>query len=432
METQVIVVGGFLGAGKTTMLIEVARLLEASGRRTGIVLNDQGDQLVDTAYGRAQGLDAGEVTGGCFCCRFDDLVDTTIGLAEAHGLDVVLAEAVGSCADLTATVVRPLQQYHGLRFDVPPLTVVLEPRRWRDLADGDGTVAYLFRKQLEEAPVVALHKVDLLDDAERGRVLGEVRAALPAARVILTSAATGEGLDELLRLWTAHGDARQGDPRQGDGGPVADIDYATYAAAEARLAWLNVTFEVHHPRAFVPADWITRLLTGLSAECAARGAVVGHAKAQASWGTEWAKASLVRAGDAPVTALSARASAHAPRASAPASADATDASVRSAPASAQATGTSVRSAPASASSAPGSARAPGAAARSPSGTARRADVLVNARVEMDPRTLRHLLDQLVARTGAILGTEADTVHVECFRPAPPRPTHRLAKPSGKS
>lgn len=300
-------------------------------------------------------------------------MDTTIGLVEGHGLDVVLAEAVGSCADLTATVVRPLREYHGLRFDVAPLTVLLEPQRWRDLAHSDDTVAYLFRKQLEEAPVVALHKVDLLDDAERGELLRAVRQALHAARVVATSTATVEGLDELLRIWSAPSTA------VGDA-PAYEIDYATYAAAEARLAWLNITFEVHHPRGFAPADWVTRVLTGLSAVCAARGAVVGHAKAQvvghakaqASWGAEWAKASLVRAGDAPVTAVSSRAS------------------------------------------------------------ARMAEIIVNARVDMDPEALRRVVDEVVARAGALLGTEADTVHVQCFRPAPPQPTHRLPEPSGMS
>jgi G3E family GTPase len=74
--------GGFLGAGKTTAMTWLADSLRADGKRTAIVMNDQGEGLVDTAFGRATGLPVAEVTGGCFCCRFDDLVETSIGLLE--------------------------------------------------------------------------------------------------------------------------------------------------------------------------------------------------------------------------------------------------------------------------------------------------------------------------------------------------------------
>ena len=51
-------VGGFLGAGKTTLILAGARELERRGFRTAAILNDQGDSLVDTQLARAQGLSA--------------------------------------------------------------------------------------------------------------------------------------------------------------------------------------------------------------------------------------------------------------------------------------------------------------------------------------------------------------------------------------
>jgi len=129
----VIIAGGFLGAGKTTALVGLAQSLEAMGKRCAVVMNDQGEQLVDTAFCRANELPVAEVTGGCFCCRFDDLVGTTIGLVERSQVEIVLAEAVGSCTDLTATVIRPLRTYFGERFQVAPLTVFVEPVRLREL-----------------------------------------------------------------------------------------------------------------------------------------------------------------------------------------------------------------------------------------------------------------------------------------------------------
>ena len=100
-------VGGFLGSGKTTAIIQAARLLVAQGKRVGIVTNDQGKYLVDTAFFRAENFPTVEVTGGCFCCNYDDLEARLRQLQQSAWPDVIFAESVGSCADIVATVVKP-------------------------------------------------------------------------------------------------------------------------------------------------------------------------------------------------------------------------------------------------------------------------------------------------------------------------------------
>ncbi len=89
------VVGGFLGTGKTTTILASARRLRAEGQRVGIVTNDQASGLVDTALAR-QVLDAvAEIPEGCFCCWFDALCEALTDLSQTGPLDVILAEAVG-------------------------------------------------------------------------------------------------------------------------------------------------------------------------------------------------------------------------------------------------------------------------------------------------------------------------------------------------
>src|SRR5437870_2868177 len=92
-----VMIGGFLGAGKTTTLGRLARYYLGQGQRIGLVTNDQAQDLVDTTSLRAQGFPVEEVAGACFCCRFDDLVARVGALEEAQRPDVVLAEPVGSC-----------------------------------------------------------------------------------------------------------------------------------------------------------------------------------------------------------------------------------------------------------------------------------------------------------------------------------------------
>jgi len=67
------IVGGFLGAGKTTAIIQSAKILMAQGKKVAVITNDQGRYLVDTAFTRLSEIPSVEITGGCFCCRYDDL-----------------------------------------------------------------------------------------------------------------------------------------------------------------------------------------------------------------------------------------------------------------------------------------------------------------------------------------------------------------------
>src|SRR5438105_5156312 len=111
-----IMVGGFLGAGKTTTLARLARFYMERGQRVGLVTNDQAQDLVDTNSLRAQGFPVEEVPGACFCCRFEDLMAKVQQLQDSERPDIILAEPVGSCTDLVATVVQPLKDLYGERF----------------------------------------------------------------------------------------------------------------------------------------------------------------------------------------------------------------------------------------------------------------------------------------------------------------------------
>src|SRR5262245_6229203 len=122
-----IMVGGFLGAGKTTTLGRLAKFYQARGQKVGVVTNDQAQDLVDTNLFRAQGFAVQEVPGACFCCRFDELVGRIGSLQESDRPDVILAEPVGSCTDLVATVVQPLKDLYGARFEIAPYAVLFKP-----------------------------------------------------------------------------------------------------------------------------------------------------------------------------------------------------------------------------------------------------------------------------------------------------------------
>lgn len=234
---KLILVGGFLGSGKTTLLGKTARLLADSGKRVGLITNDQGKELVDTQILKKSGFDVNEVSGGCFCCRFQDLLSSAGDLIEQHKPDVLIGEPVGSCTDIRATVLRPLREFFPDRFAVAPFTVLVDPDRLRDMLAKDTAsaslaekVMYIYGKQLEEADVILLNKMDLLEEEETVELRKQLIERFPHTHVQAISALRSEGLDAWLQRLDA------GKPRTDQ---ELDIDYETYGEGEALLGWLN-------------------------------------------------------------------------------------------------------------------------------------------------------------------------------------------------
>src|SRR5262245_41885196 len=126
---KLILVGGFLGAGKTTLMLEAAGRLQQSGRRAALIMNDQATDLVDTKLAQSRGLPVAEVAGGCFCCRFPDLDASIDRLVKSAHPDVILAEPVGSCTDLSATVAQPMKDLRAGEIRLAPLSVLVDPAR---------------------------------------------------------------------------------------------------------------------------------------------------------------------------------------------------------------------------------------------------------------------------------------------------------------
>ncbi|TDD66269.1 hypothetical protein E1262_22595 [Jiangella aurantiaca] len=304
MSVRFVALSGFLGAGKTTTLGALARALQARGHRVAVVTNDQGEQLVDTSVAALTSDDVAEVTGGCFCCRFEDL-ESVVTAAIERGADTVLAEAVGSCTDLQATVIRPLRRRYGAGLTVAPLVAVVDPLRHAGLgrslglSDERSDLAYLYDRQLADAEVVALNKIDAIPRLDVDQVAAGLRRRCPHALVLECSAATGEGLAALVDVLT------------GDGGGARpcdlEIDYDRYAAAEAQLAWLNHALRLEPAGAapVAPARWGEAALAHLGAAAARYGWTIGHAKVAIDTGGRLTKLSLVDPARRPVADLDA-------------------------------------------------------------------------------------------------------------------------------
>jgi G3E family GTPase len=368
-KARYIMIGGFLGAGKTTAVAALAQSLTARGLRVGLITNDQGSELVDTAMLRSKGFATEEIPGGCFCCRFNSLVDAADKLDAASSPDVFIAEPVGSCTDLVATVTYPLRRIYGDHYTVAPLSVLVDPIRAErifGLSEGgkfSEKVLYIYRKQLEEADVIVITKTDLLDESRVERLAARIREEFPRAQIRAASVRRGDGVKE----WFAEIEQSEQMPRD-----AMDVDYEIYAEGEALLGWLNATVQLTHPETFESEAALTALARSIQRHL--EGAEIAHLKMTLSPSEglgDIAVINLVRSDFVPELGL---------RLEAPVTGG---------------------------------------------------QLIINVRAETTPEKLRDAVRECVETIGAqVPGLMAQLDHLEFFRPGKPQPTHRITSLAG--
>jgi Ni2+-binding GTPase involved in maturation of urease and hydrogenase len=360
-----VMIGGFLGAGKTTTIARLARHYQDQGRRVAVVTNDQAADLVDSHTLRAQGFAVGEVAGACFCCHFGELVQVVDRLDASTRPDLVLAEPVGSCTDLVATVVRPLQRLYGGRFDIAPYGVLLKPSHGGRILRGDARAgfspkaAYIFSKQLEEADFVAINRIDELPPEEVDALAALLAEQYPAIPLLRMSARTGQGFDALLEMLEQRGRF---------GRRLMDVDYDLYAEGEAELGWLNSSLWVSGQQQFELDPLLLDVLHRLHAALAVHQAETAHLKVIGLCEGAFGVANLVASTARPELSLPSRA------------------------------------------------------------VLPRAQLVVNARVAAAPELLERLVRESIEASCAARACRAEFQNTQSFRPGRPVPTHRLLEP----
>jgi G3E family GTPase len=363
VSADYVMVGGFLGAGKTTAMLRLAEHFTAGGRRVGLITNDQSQGLVDTSLLSSKGFPTTEITGGCFCCRFNSLTDAADRLTRDARPDVFLAEPVGSCTDLRATVQYPLRRLYGDDYRVAPLSVLVDPARAArifGLEPGPSfspKVLYIYEKQLEEADLIVVNKRDLLTDGQRDRLCDALRAKFPDAEVVAVSAKTGTNLDAWFTRLFAPLPARR----------AMDVDYDVYAEGEALLGWLNATIHVSAARPFDGNELLRRLAAGVHGRLRAAGIEIAHFKMTLApdAGSDLGVLNLVRSDGTPdVPFLLADALTE-------------------------------------------------------------GELIVNLRAEAEPDVLKATMDEELGTVTRMLAVASRVEHSEHFRPGRPVPTHRM-------
>ncbi len=361
MTMRFVMIGGFLGAGKTTTIGRLAAMYQAQGLKVGIVTNDQASDLVDTHTLRNQGFDVGEVAGACFCCHFNELTATTEKLSEQQHPDIIIAEPVGSCTDLVATVVQPLKHMHQDQFEVAPYGVILKPSHGRRILKGEANAgfspkaAYIFEKQLEEADFLILNRIDELSSEEIQELESLLQHKHPDIPIVKISALSGQGMEQLQEAINQTGEF---------GNRILELDYDIYAEGEAELGWLNSSLKVQANTPFDLDALLLDIIERLRQRLAETNAETAHLKTIGVGDSAHAVANLI------------------------------------------------------------SSDTPAQVSLASGRQLTQADIIVNARVAIAPETLTELVHASVNDAVKSVSAVADFGETQSFRPGRPVPTHR--------
>jgi G3E family GTPase len=174
-----VVVGGYLGAGKTTLVNHLLR--HAGGRRIAVMVNDFGEVGIDADLIESREGDVLNLAGGCVCCSVgSDLVGALVALPQRSPRpDLVLIETSGVA--LPGAVARGARLAEGIEIDGVGGVVDAETVRARA---ADRYVGDTVLQQLRDADLLIVNKLDLLEPAALDALREWLAGEAPRARLI--------------------------------------------------------------------------------------------------------------------------------------------------------------------------------------------------------------------------------------------------------
>jgi G3E family GTPase len=191
---KVMIIGGFLGSGKTTTLRSLGRHLVEKGHKIAIIVNEIGEVGVDGETISGSGLVTKELTSGCICCSLRISMEYTLQtLVEEYNPDIVIIEPTGIAFPMQIKEHIELMDVEDLSFS-PVVSLVDASRINMEISQ----VPVFIANQIKESEIVCINKIDLVDAETVASVTRTVMQLNPDALVIEFSA---KKMDDKFRMF---------------------------------------------------------------------------------------------------------------------------------------------------------------------------------------------------------------------------------------
>lgn len=181
MKTELIILTGFLGSGKSTWLTKLLQQEKIRGRKTAVLMNELGDYSVDTAI-VGEDVPLQELLRGCICCTLKDEVEIQLlNLYMLHRPEVIYIEATGVAhpMEIIDACMSPLI---ANQLEVAGVYQVVDAERWMYQQELPVAVRHLLKDQVRYADHVLLNKIDLVSEDAVQEIEQELQHLNPAAR----------------------------------------------------------------------------------------------------------------------------------------------------------------------------------------------------------------------------------------------------------
>jgi hypothetical protein len=181
------------------------------------------------------------VTGGCFCCNYNQLNTQINNLINSTNPAAIFAEFVGSCTDLVATVLKPLLEYRGKDNEQVTFSSFVDAQLFLMHLQGNSLpfsleTNYIWEKQIEEAEILIVNKIDLLAAEELAKLKHLAKELFPEKQLLFQNSLNNDSLYHWIDIISKQSNIK--------GHKSLEVDYAKYGRGEANLAWLDEEIEI--------------------------------------------------------------------------------------------------------------------------------------------------------------------------------------------
>ncbi len=190
-------IAGFLGSGKTTLMLKVSREIAENGKRkVALIVNEIGSIPVDGKVLEETGMNVKDIGGGCVCCDAAFSFANTLNiLYRDFQTGQVIVEPTG------VAIPRQLKQAclmveSGVELEAGPAIVLFDATRPEELLDMEG-LGYLVSKQVDDADILAISKVDAVSESQAQKAAQMAKERNPKAEIVMLSTFENQGIDHL-------------------------------------------------------------------------------------------------------------------------------------------------------------------------------------------------------------------------------------------
>ena len=191
---NLLITSGFLGSGKTSLLLIIAKHLAATGNKIAIIENEIGKAGVDNTFLKENNFTLKEIFSGCICCSLrSDLITSLLEIEKEYNPDIVILEPSGIAGP--KKVIQALEGYGG-EINSKTVLSIIDAERFQKVQDMS---IPLISDGINVSDIVVINKIDLANDEEYSNLENKIMNINPEADIIGVSALESTNMDRLLK-----------------------------------------------------------------------------------------------------------------------------------------------------------------------------------------------------------------------------------------